>query len=130
MTALPEDVLEGRRLLERAEQETDPERKIEALKEGVDLLDLYVEEHPDAPENTLTYITNLRRSHARRLLVQLLALKHIEIEIWLQYIVLLITKLRDEVDHATSQDRTLKANYNQFWHVWNDVLREALKGYM
>jgi hypothetical protein len=88
-----------------------------------------VEEHPDAPEDTLTYITNLRRSHTRRLLVQLLSLRQIEIKTWIQYIVLLVTKLKDEVGYVTSQDPTLKTNYDEFCRVWDDVLREALKVY-
>ncbi|MFZ5655419.1 MAG: hypothetical protein ACOY42_13620 [Pseudomonadota bacterium] len=125
----PEGIAEARRFLERAEGETNPQRKIEELKQGVDLLDLYVEERPDAPEDTLTYITNLRRSHTRRLLVQLLSLKQIEIETWILYIVLLVTKLRDEVDYVTSQDPTLKTNYAEFCRAWDDVLREALKKY-
>lgn len=129
MIAPPEEVVDARRCLEAAEKELNPERKIEELEEGVELLDLYIEENPDMPESTRTLIINLRRSHTRRLLVQLFSLKEIEIENWFKYIVLLITKLKNEMDYVTSQDTNLKISYDQFFGIYGDVFVEAIRGY-
>ena len=126
---LPKDIIEARNYLEQAEKERNPERKVDELKGGIELLEFYLEDNPDSSQELVTYITNLRRSHTRRLLSQLLALKKIEIETWLQYIVLIVVKLKEEVKYVTEQDPELNKNYKEFWNVWSDVFKEAMKEY-
>jgi hypothetical protein len=126
---LPKDIIEARNYLEQAEKESNPERKVDELKRGIELLEFYLEDNPDSSQELVTYITNLRRSHTRRLLSQLLALKKIEIETWLQYSVLIVVKLKEEVKYVTEQDPELSKNYKEFWNVWSDVFKEAMKEY-
>ena len=125
----PIDVIEARRLLENAEKEGNPERKFNELKEGIDLLELYLDDNPESSEELTTFITNIRRAHTRRLLSQILSIKKIDFETWLQYIVFIITKLKNEVEFVTEQDPELKKNYDEFHHVWSDVLQEILEQY-
>lgn len=127
MIDVPIDVLEARDLLSEAEGEADPDQKAQQLEKAIDLLDAYEAEHPEASESTLTFVTNIRHSHTRRLLVQLLSLKRVDIVTWLQYMKLLVTRLKSEVDFAIAQDPTLCMNYNEFLRVWDDVLRDELE---
>ena len=126
----PEEIVEARSLLAQAENETNPKRKVEELKEGIDLLDLYVEENTDIPEAIKTRITNIRRSHTRRLLSQLLSTKIIEIEVWLEYVLLLMTKLKTEMEFATENDPELKKNYDEFWNLYSEDLKKVLKDHI
>lgn len=126
---IPRDIIEARLFLEQAEKELNPERKVEELQEGIDLLDLYIEEHPELLGEMSILIKNIRRSHTRRLLSQLLSIKNIEIETWFEYIVLLITKLKNEMNYAFKNDPELKRNYEEFWNVYSKDLKEALKSY-
>ena len=78
---LPKEIVEAREYLEKAETETNAERKIEELKEGIDLVELYLEDNPDASYEVKTLIKNLRRSHTRRLLSQILSIKKYRVRI-------------------------------------------------
>ena len=124
---LPNEIVEARASLEQAEKESDPIRKYEELRDGLDSIEFYLEENQDPPKDLTTYVVNLKRSHTRRLLTQLLSLTNIEIDVWLKYVVLLITELENEVKYAIQSDQTLKENYDKFFAVWSDVLREAIK---
>lgn len=123
---LPNDIIEARNHLELAEKASNPERKINELKEGIDLIEFYLENNSGLSEELKTFITNLRRAHTRRLLSQLLSVKKIDFETWLQYIVFIITKLEQEVEFTTNQDPELKKNYDEFYVIWADLLKEAL----
>ena len=125
----PKVITEARAYLEQAERESDPQRKIEQLKKGIDLLEFYLGENPDTSHEIARYIRNLRTAHTRRLLSQLLSIKNIEIETWLECFLLLITKLKDEVGYVTEQDPKLKRNYDKFCALWSAVAKEALKEY-
>ena len=124
---IPEDLLNARSVLEKAESETDPKRKIYYLKEGIEVIDEYLEDNPNAPSDILNFIKNLKRSHTRRLLVQLISIKDIDIETWVDYIILLITKLKDESDYAKEQDQELDKNLNEFLKIWKDVAIKAIE---
>jgi hypothetical protein len=125
--SLPNEIVEAKASLEQAEKESDPIRKYEELRDGLDSIEFYLEEHQDPPEDLRTYIVNLKRAHTRRLLTQLLSLTNIEIDVWLKYVVLLITELENEMKYAIQSNQTLKENYDKFFAVWSDVLREAIK---
>lgn len=124
---LPNEIVEARASLEQAEKESDPIRKYEELRDGLDSIEFYLEEHQDPPEDLTTYVVNLKRSHTRRLLTQLLLLTNIEIDVWLKYVVLLITELENEVKYAIQSDQKLNENYDKFFAVWSDELRAAIK---
>ena len=126
---IPDEIIEARSLLEDAEKEINPKRKVDKLKEGIELMDLYVEENSNISEDTKTNIENMRRSHTRRLLSQLVSIEQIEIEIWLDYIILLITKLKKEKDYSIENDPELKKNYDNFYSVYSEELNQALKGF-
>jgi hypothetical protein len=124
---IPNEIVEVRTSLEQAEKETDPIKKYEELRDGLDSIEFYLEEQQDPPEDLTLYIVNLKRSHTRRLLTQLISLMNLEIDVWLEYVVILITELQDEVKFAIKSDQTLKDNYDKFLSVWSDVLQEAAK---
>jgi hypothetical protein len=124
---IPNEIVEVRTSLEQAEKETDPIKKYEELRDGLDSIEFYLEEQQDPPEDLTLYIVNLKRSHTRRLLTQLISLMNLEIDVWLKYVVILITELQDEVKFAIKSDQTLKDNYDKFLSVWSDVLQEAAK---
>ncbi|MFH1581244.1 MAG: hypothetical protein ABIC39_04130 [Pseudomonadota bacterium] len=128
--APPKSIIEAQHLLNKAVKEDNPQRKAEDLRKGLDLLALYIAENSEAPDETLAYIANLRRNYTRRLLQQLV-LHHqiVEIEKWIDYIVLLITRLKNEIDYALSQEMSLKRIYNEFCRHWSDALEKALKNY-
>lgn len=94
---------------------------------GGGAIDFYLEDHQDPPEDLTKYIVNMKRSHTRRLLSQLLSLTNVEIDVWLKYVGLLITELKDEMTFAIQSDHTLKDNYDKFFAVYSDVLQEAIK---
>lgn len=123
----PDEIVEAKTSFEQAEKESDPLRKYEELRNGIDSIDFYLEEHQDPSEDLTKYIVNLKRSHTRRLLSQLLSLTNVEIDVWLKYVVLLITELEDEMKFAIQSDHTLKDNYDKFVAVYSDVLQEAIK---
>ena len=124
---MPEDIIEARGCLERAEKETNPDIKVIELQKGIDLLECYIDDYPESSEYIVNYIKNLRRAHTRRLLIQLLAIKNINIVTWFKYILLLLAKLKDEMEHLTEHDPELKKNFVEFLEMWSDVLEEYLK---
>jgi len=124
---IPEEILQARGFLEMAEKESDPKRKINKLKEGIDLIDSYIEDNSDITAELFTFIKNLRRAHTRRLLGQLVSITEIEIEEWFQYVLMFVDRLKEEISYVTEQDSELKKNYDEFWNIWSDVLKKALK---
>jgi hypothetical protein len=123
---IPSDIEDARNFLEKAEYESDPKLKIIHLTDAIDIIDSYI--HDLSTENdTTVYINNLKVSHTRRLLNQLVSLREIEIEVWLGYLLLLFTKLEDEVKNVTENDLALKKNLDSFKDVWKTELLEAAK---
>jgi hypothetical protein len=118
------DAEDARKLLVQAEAETEPDEKVAALEEALDLIDLVLEEAPeDAKERTL--VANLRRSYARRLLVQLVALRSADILMWFGYAQLLLTRMREDVAAALT-DPGVKAGYEAFFSLWPADVRALL----
>ena len=124
---IPEDILTARSFFERAESETDPKRKLYNIKKAIETIESYLEENQDVPVHVKEFIRNLKRAHTRRLLVQLVSINDIDIETWLDYIIVFITKLKDETKYVKEQDQELKKNYNDFSAVWKDVVKEAIE---
>jgi hypothetical protein len=123
---IPSDIEDARNLLEKAEYESDPKFKMIYLTDAIEIIDSYIDD-PSIENDTTVYINNLKVSHTRRLLNQLVSLREIEIEVWLGYMLLLFTKLEDEVKDVTETDLALKKNLDSFKDVWKTELLEAAK---
>lgn len=118
------DAEDARKLLVQAEAESTPDEKIAALDEALDLIELVFEEAPeDAKEVTL--VSNLRRSYARRLLVQLTALRSADLLMWFAYAQLLLTRMKDDIAAALT-DPKVKADYEAFFSLWPEDVRKML----
>src|SRR6266446_4142616 len=120
------DLGEARRLLEQAERETNPARKFAALEEGIDLLETYAAES-EVPDLERSRSSNLRHSHIRRLLKQLIELRGIQFDVWFDYIKLLLLRLEPDVKAILEEDASLKDGYSKFTSLWKDELLEALQ---
>jgi len=103
---------EARRLLEAADKEADPARKLAALEEALDLLD----EIGEGPQRSLA--ANLRRSYTRRLITQLLALKKADILTWFDYVRFFLLRLSTDVEAVLKDNPELKAPYEEFLALW------------
>ena len=101
---------EARELLEAAEVESDPERKLAALEEALDLLD-------EAEDPVLA--ANLKRSYTRRLITQLFVLKKADVLTWFDYARFLASRLRPEVEALLREQPDLKVAYDEFLSLWN-----------
>jgi hypothetical protein len=120
------DIAEARTLFEKAERETDPERKAHALDEAIALL---ASCDPDeASEAEIKLIANLRLAHTRRLLVQLVGLTSVSMDAWFEYVHLLNGELKPEVERLTQSDTELKKSYARLLELWGADVAEILKG--
>lgn len=116
------DLDEARRLLEQAEREVDPKRKLVALKEGIYILDEYASD-PSVSEQQHNYALNFRRSNVRCLLNQLDEMRSIQFYDWLHFIALLI-RFEIDVEAVIKEDASLKDKFSKFVSIWNDKLVE------
>ena len=124
--AVDTDLEEARSLLAQADAERDPVRKLAALEEALDLLEVVDEDSPEgAKEKTLA--RNLRRSYTRRLLTQLVQLKSVDLLTWFDYAQFLLIRLRKDVDAVLADDPALKVSYDQFLALWPVDVVDVLK---
>jgi hypothetical protein len=115
---------EIRSLFERAETESDPERKFSLLEEALDLTD-DLSAPPDSAEQTIA--SNLRRSNLHRLLAQLTSMRNLEAKAWFNYIRLFLLRLEPEVQAILSSDPSLRESHRKFVDLWRDELVAALE---
>lgn len=99
------------------------------LTEGIEILQFYEEDNPEISNELRTYVTNVRRSHTRRLLYQLVEKQNLDIEVWFQYVLLLLNKLKEEKQYLIERDPELKKKYDKFWSMHSEVLKQAIKSY-
>ena len=117
---------EARQLFERAERETDPDRKFAALEEALDLVDDFAGEHPaESPE--LLFAKNLRRSNLHRLLLQLTDMRNLQINSWFKYIKLLLLRVEPEIASILASEPSLRTAHRKFVALWGDELLKALQ---
>jgi hypothetical protein len=120
-----DDIASARALFEKAEREVDPELKAHALDEALALLGSC---DPDnLTKNERALIVNLRLSHTRRLLSQLVPLSGVSMDAWFEYADLLFGELRNEVDELIDSDPRLHENYVSFVNVWGSEVADMLK---
>ena len=124
--SVAQDIADARALFEKAERETDPERKAHALDEAIALLASCDPDEVTEAETRL--ISNLRLAHTRRLLAQLVGLTSVSMDAWFEYIGLLIGELKPEVERLTQSDPELRKNYAQFLELWGPEVAQILKG--
>jgi len=128
----PSILKEIRDLFDRAEQESDPQRKVAQLEDALDLL-LEIsssEEGSQLSPSDQSLVRNLRRSNTRRLLSQLVAMRNVQFDVWFGYLSLLIFRLGPEMDALLKEDENLRNAYLAFVRLWGpeavDVLQNAL----
>ena len=127
----PSILKEVRDLFDRAEQESDPQRKVAQLEDALDLLlEISSEDGNQLSPSDQSLVRNLRRSNTRRLLSQLVAMRNVQFDVWFGYLSLLIFRLGPEMDALLKEDENLRNAYLAFVRLWGpeavDVLQNAL----
>ena len=117
-----EDIAEARSLLERAEQESDPEQECERIEEALVLLETVEDPTPQQVE----LIANLRLSYARRFLNRVQRLKKSTFEVWSYYLSIL-ENLGPEVDALALEDQQLADYKREFIAMWGPEVQAALE---
>jgi hypothetical protein len=118
------DIQEVREAFERAETETDPSEKLEALEEGLALVDEILGE--DVPEPQKAFARNVRRTYLRRLLQQLMGATHVQFSDWFGYMRLLLVDQREVVQEIMDADETLRDSFQSFMALWSRQFKDAL----
>jgi hypothetical protein len=121
------DLDRAQSLFELAEDEKDPARKHAALDEALGLLEIYFEDETVASSGEVEKVRNLRRSHTRRLLAQLVEMKGIQINLWYKYMMLFLGPLKTEVDAAVAQDSRLNAQLLAFLKLHLDTFKGIME---
>lgn len=121
------DLDRAQSLFELAEDERNPARKHAALDEALGLLEVYVEDETFASSGEVAKARNLRRSHTRRLLAQLVEMKGIQINLWYKYMMLFLGPLKTEVDAVVAQDSRLNAQLLAFLKLHLDTFKEIME---
>lgn len=124
---LPPEMLEVRVQFEEAARATDPTKKCLALQKALDTMEFYEEDHPGMEASERKALTNLRQSHTRLLLGQLVTMPNMEIEIWFEYIMLFMLRLKNDVELALHEHPELRKNYDEFKEIYKKELTEAAK---
>ena len=119
------DIASARALFEKAEREIDPELKAHALDEALALLASC--DPDDVTESERELIANIRLSHTRRLLSQIVTLPAVTMDAWFDYANLLFGELRKEVDLLIAGDNHLRESYVQFISLLGPDVAELLE---
>jgi len=124
---LSPEMLEVRAQFEEAARAADPAKKCLALQKALDAMELYEEDHPgmEAPERDV--LKNLRQSHTRVLINQLVTMPNMEIEVWFEYIMLFMLRLKNDVSLVLQEHPEIQKNYDNFKEKYKKELMEAAK---
>jgi hypothetical protein len=122
---MKEEIASARAYFEKAERESDPELKAQALEEALVLLASLDPDEISQGERTL--IANLRLAHTRRMLAQLVRVEAMSMDAWLGYVRLIFGDLRPEVERLIESDAGLRENYAKFTGLWGHELAEILR---
>lgn len=120
------DLSRARRLFEQSENDSDPSQKLYALEEALELVDLVLADST-IQQSDRDLALNLRHSHSRRLLGQLVRMRNIQFDDWWNYIRLLLIERSNEVDAIVGENAELRENLQAFVDLWGDELIEALE---
>lgn len=119
------DIANARALFEKAEREEDPGVKAHALDEALAVLGSC--DPRDVTEAEAQLIANLRLSHVRRLLAQIMTLPPVSMDAWFDYADLFFGELRTEVGTLVAGDSRLRENYEKFIRLYGPDVAELLK---
>ena len=114
----------ARKLFERAEKDNNPQEKILALNKAMVLL--YECSSNAQSQTDIDLISNIKRAHTRSLLSQIGSLQGVDIESWLDYLILISTKLNTEMESITKSDNHLRENWEHFISQYKTELRDVL----
>ena len=106
------DIASARALFEKAEREVNPRLKAHALDEALVLLATC--DPDDVTQSERGLIANIRLSHTRRLLSQIMTLLAVTMDAWFDYVNLLFGELRTEANLVIAEDNQLRENYERF----------------
>src|SRR5262245_55127543 len=123
----PVTLKEIRDLFDRAEEETDPHRKVAELEDALDLLEVSSDEANQLSPSDQSLVVNLRRSNARRLLSQLVGMRNVQFDVWFGYLSLLISRLGPEMGVLLKEDENLHTAYQAFVRLWGPEAVEVLQ---
>lgn len=119
------DIDSVRKRFEATEREADPERKFVLLEEGLDELDVYMEDLPGGSAQ-LAFATKLRHSYLRRLLTQLGDLRDVDATTWFNYVKLLFFSVGQEVEEIVDEDEAARIGYKRFLRRYGDEVLAIL----
>lgn len=113
---LPEDVLEARSLLEKAEAETNHTKRTRDFEDAIDILNDYLAHNPGTPFKNV--IEQFKLTYTRKFIEDLSNLLTTDIEIWFVYTKLFLWKVPNEVKSAIENNNHLKKIYKEFFELW------------
>jgi hypothetical protein len=119
------DVQEAREAFERAESESDPTEKLDALEEALALVEEILEEE-GLPEPQKAFARNVRKTYLRRLLQQLMGATHVQFSDWFGYMRLLLVDQREVVQEIVDADEALRDSFQSFIALWSRQFKDAL----
>jgi hypothetical protein len=119
------EIQEAIRLFEAWEASINDLAAARGFTEAVQILDDFLECEPDTPHRT--FVSNLKISNTRRLLLQLTKVDRNDFSLWLEYALSAISVVRNEADSLMNADPGLKADLASFEKVWGSAVTDALQ---
>jgi len=113
----PSDITEARDLLREFERIENHSVRTRKFEDALEILDAYL---PEDNAQAGRIAANLRRTYTRKLLEQLPSLHSLDIDDWFSYSVLLLTKLKNEVNAICSEDKISEKVFDAFIKIWAD----------
>jgi len=121
---LPEEVTEGRLLLEDALKSQNHIERVRDFEDGIKLLKEYLEDNPDSSHKNV--IHNIKVTYTKKLLEELPSLYSLDMDIWFHYF-LLVLSIATEIEETIAEYPNLEKNEEIFFSLWKDELIKILK---
>lgn len=110
------DITEARELLAKFEQTQDHGKRLRYFEDAIELLDQYAEDDPDSDEGCLA--RNIRKTYTRKLIEELPSLRVLDIDDWFSYSMILLLKVKKNVEALCTEHPALKTNFDNFIRIW------------
>jgi hypothetical protein len=124
MKAHPE-LARAQDLSDRADKAKAHGERVDLLEEALESLQAFLEDEPSPQLSARA--GNLRLTHARRVLSVLVESGHLDLEDTFRYFVLLITKLKPELDRVTAETPEFSGTYDRLKASHREELARILK---